>query len=370
MSGKLGCARNRVLSASFGSVAAVALAALVVPAAGAGELEAAQTATADARAWSSVASIVLDDAAVGATTTAAMATIRHPSLGVPGRLLFTRTTGNDVQTIFMAAGRTERRVTEPGSYCCLVRVSPDRRRILVMPGGDIQPPLTGGTIDFTGENFKRLPLTDPTLNLIPQAWSPDGRRIAFEGWDDSDPSRTGVYTARASDGGDLVRVTSRPGLMHDIPLDFSPDGRRLVFYQSSFVDPEPNLDGSLWTVSVDGSNVREIASAAVGPAPWARWSKDGRKILFANQRLATSGVLWTVNPDGSNLHTLFKDRAGGFPIDPVWSPNGSQVMFALDPTNDRFTHPDNALYVINADGTHPHMVLASPDFKSQLEWLP
>lgn len=132
-------------------------------------------------------------------------------IAVRGHLLFTRTQGNDVQTIFLATPSGVRRLTRPGSYCCLLRISPDHKKILVMPGGDIPPPVTGGTINLAGGGFKRLLTVDPKLNLVPHAWSPDGTRIAFEGWDDSEPSRTGVYTATAADGTGLLRVTTRPG---------------------------------------------------------------------------------------------------------------------------------------------------------------
>lgn len=291
------------------------------------------------------------------------------TVSVRGHLLFTRTTGNDVQAIYLRAGRSERRLTDPGAYCCVVRVPPDRRRILVMPGGDIAPPVTGGTINLKGSQFARLKLTDPTLNLVPQAWSPDGKRIAFEGWDDSDRKRTGIYTARVSDGGGLVRVTTRPGDSHDVPLDFSPDGQSLVFYRSVGVDPDPVVGGSLWMVSVDGSGAHQIASSsAAHPAPWARWSKDGRRILFGNERTSPSGALWTVEPDGSNLKKLFVDAKGRFPITPVWSPDDSQILFALDPTNDYFTHPANGLYVVNKDGTNLQLVNGSNDFKRDPEW--
>ncbi len=97
-----------------------------------------------------------------------------PSVVIRGQLLFTRTTEGDVQTIYAMSGHRERRLTVPGHFCCLLRVSPDHRRILVMPGGDITPPVTGGTINLNGGHFQRLKLTDPTLNLVPQAWSPSG----------------------------------------------------------------------------------------------------------------------------------------------------------------------------------------------------
>ena len=287
---------------------------------------------------------------------------------LPGTLLFTHSQRNDVQTIFVAKGSRVRRLTRPGAYCCLVRISPDHRRVLVMPGGNIAPPVTGGTINLAGVGFQRLPLADPKLNLVPQAWSPDGTRIAFEGWDDSDPSRAGVYITNAADGTNAVRVTTRPGLHHDIPLDYSPDGTRLVVYRSVGVDPDPYVGGSLWVVNVDGSGLHEIAGASVRPAAWARWSRNGRTILFANERTAPSGAIWTVRPDGTNLAKVFADRRGRFPIQPVWSPDGSKILFALDPTNDQFTHPFNGLYLIRADGSHLQLLIGGNSFKSQPEW--
>jgi Tol biopolymer transport system component len=208
------------------------------------------------------------------------------------------------------------------------------------------------------------------LNLIPQAWSPDGARIAFEGWDDSKPSRTGVYTAAAADGADLVRLTVRPGPHHDIPLDYSPDGKRLVLYRSVGADPDPYIGGSLWVVDVDGSDLHQVAPASTRPAPWARWSRNGDRIMFANERTAPAGAIWTVHPDGTHLTRIFADRHERFPIQPVWSPNGHQILFALDPTNDQFTHPANSLDMINSDGSHLQEVRRGNNFKSQPEWWP
>lgn len=51
-------------------------------------------------------------------------------------------------------------------------------------------------------------------------WAPEGR-LACEGWDDSDPSRAGIYTVRASDGSDPRRLTRQ----RDIPCEYSPMGR-------------------------------------------------------------------------------------------------------------------------------------------------
>jgi len=290
-----------------------------------------------------------------------------------GQILFTRTADGDRQTIFAAAadGTGEHQLTQPGDYGGVVRTSPDGTRILTMPGQDpLAPPVTGGMLAIDGSDFIRLPLTDPTLNLIPQAWSPDGTRIAFEGFDDSKPGRVGVYTARAADGGDLVRVTSPTGRPHDIPLDYSPDGKQLVFYRAVAAEPVFPIDigGSLWVVNVDGSDPHQVTTRATAPFDWARWSPDGTRILFGAERLQPKGTLWTVGPAGSGLTKLFEDPKGGYPVQPTWSPDGSQIMFALDPVADKFTHPANGLYVIDADGTRLRLVIGSSDFKSEPEW--
>ena len=61
----------------------------------------------------------------------------------------------------------------------------------------------------------------PDLALFCTVWSPDGARLACEGQGQTDPSLTGVYTLRSSDGGDLQRVTSDP-TGDDCPSDYSP----------------------------------------------------------------------------------------------------------------------------------------------------
>ena len=290
-----------------------------------------------------------------------------------GHLMYSRTTGMDAQAIFEFSSGREHRLTRPGRFS-FVRLSPDHRRILVVPSRTPPGmPLTGGTINLHGTDYEPLPVIDPTLNLGPAAWSPDGSRIAFGGWDDSNPVRTGIYTARASDMGDLVRVTTRPGLHLDEALDYSPDGKRIVFYRSVGEDPDPYFGGSLWVVGADGSHAHRITGfpdqdAGVTTGPWARWSPDGTRILFANERLVMTGGIWTVHPDGSHLTTVYSDEHGRYPGCPTWSPDGSQILFSLSTNSDFFVHEPNQLYAINSDGTNLQLVDGSHNFKSQLEW--
>jgi Tol biopolymer transport system component len=290
-----------------------------------------------------------------------------------GTIVFDRVFGQgDTQAIFTIRpdGTGERQITEPGAFCCVVRISPDRSSYLVMPGGVPPTPITGGVLSLDGSTFEPFDLPDPTLNLVPEAWSPDGERVAFEGWDFEDPSRTGIYTARVSDLGDLVRVTDSGGRPHDTALDYSPDGTQLVFYRAVRDEPHFPIDigGSLYVVNVDGSGLHRLETPGTAPGWWARWSPDGTKIVFPTERLQPEGALWTIRPDGTGLTKVFEDSDGRFATVPTWSPDGSQILFALNPTSDSFVHEPNALYMIDADGTNLTLVVGGSDFYGSPEW--
>ena len=116
----------------------------------------------------------------------------------------------------------------------------------------------GGYLDFdTGEiTDLGLPFDRyPDLALFCGVWSPNGARLACEGFGQTDGSLNGVYTIRSSDGGDLQRVTTAE--FDDCPADYSPNGKRLVFLS--------DRDGpdQLFVMRADGTDVRRLTS---GPA--------------------------------------------------------------------------------------------------------
>jgi len=287
---------------------------------------------------------------------------------IGGTLYFTRTHGADVQTAFQLNSGSEQVIAEAGEICCILRASPSGEKLLVMPG-QFASPIAGATLSPTTGAVAELPSTHPTLNLVPQAWSPDGALIAYEGWDDSDPARTGIYVGAADGQGTPTAVTSRLGPLHDVPLDFSPDGSQMVYYRSAHPDPDPYTGGSLWVVNLDGTGAHQISTEATPPTVWARWSPDGSEILFAAERLASAGPIWTVAPAGGEPELVYQDPGGGFAIYPVWSPDGSQILFGLDPTNDEFTHPNNKVFVMSAAGTNVQLVIDSPDCKRTFDWV-
>lgn len=292
---------------------------------------------------------------------------RTPAISLRGRIIFTRAGGAfGDETIFIANadGTDEFQLTEPGVHCC-PRITRDGSHILFAAQGPNER-ITTATMTPEKTDYVEIPLPDETINLGPGAWSPDGRSIAFQGWDEQNPGRDGIYIG-SSGGQDLKRVTTAK-VGADIPGDYSPDGRQLAFFRER---EDTQGVGSVWVVNVDGTGVKRLTPrefmAGLGGV---RWSPDGSKILLQSASTEDVGALWTVEPDGSGFKRLFVDSEGRFAISPTWSPSGDQIMFALDPIADAYSHPVNALYVINADGTGLTPVIETPDFKREPDWVP
>jgi Tol biopolymer transport system component len=94
------------------------------------------------------------------------------------------------------------------------------------------------------------PLLEVYMHNDP-AWSPDGRRIAFEGIVDADSSE--IMTINA-DGSNLVDLTKTPKIVDRYPT-WSPDGSRIAFVSAG----EGNDD--IYVMNADGSNAVRLTDS-------------------------------------------------------------------------------------------------------------
>ena len=192
-----------------------------------------------------------------------------------------------------------------------------------------------------------------------QAWSADGRRVLCEGFGDSPdgndmPELNGIYSIRASDGGDVQRVTDAAG-GDDIPQDLSPDGSQLVYISDRDL-------GSLFFVGVEGGPVRSIGTGGLVDISSASWSPDGQWILFpARKAFGVRRSLFEIHPDGSGLQEITIDPACGGSqssrdsrgcLDPVWAPDGSKILFDIF----QGYNFQKQIQTIDPDGSHRHDV--------------
>jgi Tol biopolymer transport system component len=240
---------------------------------------------------------------------------------------------------------------------------PDGSKILITNdaaahGGQ---PLRPATIDPDGSNLRPLDAThDRTLNLGCGQVSPDRRTIALEGFNDHQHGENGIYTVRAGDGGDLVRLTHSPPGGADGNPRFAPDGRRIVFLRT-MPGVSPEGAGALFTTTTTGSETRRIT-------PWGfaflgyGWSPDGQWIVFQRPY----GQLYLVHPDGTGLHRIpLPVPPGTGAQNPSWSPDGSKIVFSLE-------HDGHAgIYTVDVDGSHLRQVTGADNADEQMpDWGP
>lgn len=102
----------------------------------------------------------------------------------------------------------------------------------------------------------------------------------------------------------------------------SPNGRTVAFTVGD-VDKIGNRTLThIYTVSVDGSNLKQITKgdkSNSGP----RWSPDGKRLAYT-----MLGQIWTMEPDGDDRKQITKISTGAG--NPVWSPDGRYIAFNSD----------------------------------------
>jgi Tol biopolymer transport system component len=303
---------------------------------------------------------------------------------------------------------TEQQISEVWDF---VNLSPDGSRFLgakPIPDGRIGTEI----FDVDGSNHVLLPIPDPTLQIPAGSWSRDGKWIVTTGWDDTDPSRGGLYAYRSSDGGGLVRLTHPASPPNDYAVAYSPAGSSVLFIRekepydhsgpmnvfvvrkdgSGLVRLNPPgtsslLEGQSWSpdsrqvafvasrdghsgsavfvVKVDGTHARRIT-------PWnvtlkAEWSPDGQWIAFDKaESEPIPRDLFVVHPDGTGLRQITSNEDNKMSFAPTWSSDSETLLFI----RREYTAGVTDLWTVNVDGTKFTQVTHLPAEYSGYRWLP
>jgi Tol biopolymer transport system component len=186
--------------------------------------------------------------------------------------------------------------------------------------------------DTAGRKLHRL--TDCLPNWcadVDPAWAPSGRRIVFSRIVSAGSS---LYTIRP-DGSQLRKITTVAGASDP---RWSPDERKIAF------------DGSdrIYIADANGSHLKLLFGGAVGSGPGVpSWSPDGTKLAFFNtpgRPSAFSAEVWTINTDGSAKQRIYHSACCvGIWAAPIWSPDGKKIALAANSAGGTF--------VISSDGS-------------------
>ncbi|HEX3052145.1 MAG TPA: hypothetical protein VHP83_15910 [Aggregatilineaceae bacterium] len=184
---------------------------------------------------------------------------------------------------------------------------------------------TNTLITAPGVAWRRL-IGPRTIAEAHLTWSADGKRLAFEGWQNGNIdifsiSRTG------QDGRNLTQHYA-----FDTAPNWSPDGQWIAFNS----DREGNAE--VFIMHPDGSDTRNISNFA-GRDYDPAWSPDGKQIAYVSVREGHPQIL-RAGMEGGDPQWL----ASGF--SPAWSPDGKRIAFVYELNRD-----NQDVYVMQADGT-------------------
>ena len=155
-------------------------------------------------------------------------------------------------------------------------------------------------VSTDGSGARKLPYIPWTA-----VWSPDGRQIAFVGNKLRNPPPGGgprkansdIYVMNA-DGSGIRRLTHKR--TYDGEPAWSPDGRKIAFQSKRRVGGN---SGEIYVMNADGSGKRNLTrNPAQDGSP--SWSPDGRRIAFVSNRDGRRFEAHVMNADGSGQRSL------------------------------------------------------------------
>jgi TolB protein len=204
-------------------------------------------------------------------------------------------------------------------------LSPDRKWVAFDGAAPGKAPLSDFDIQIVHvDGTSRTTPTDSSEWDLNAEWSPDGTVLAFTRMPPGAVWRSAwIWTVRA-DGSAPTR------LLKGQEARWSPDGKRLVFDAPTGVS-----DGDLFTAYADGSDLRRLTATRAYESA-AGWSPDGSQILFTRSPGSGIGTVYAMSANGGKPRRLASGFAGS------WSPDGTKIVYIS---------PSSQLFVMNANGS-------------------
>lgn len=216
-----------------------------------------------------------------------------------------------------------------------------------------------GVVNVDGTNRRTFEDAPGGVHLGCATWSPDGTRLAAEGFGDTD-AVAGIFVRAADDGSDPQRLTTNGQGGNDVPGDWSPDGRHIVFVRG--LGGQEN--GQMWIVDVGTGASREVIPDTIGNG--VSWSSDGQWLVASRalaQGQASQFIL--VRPDGSDIRRISLPENHNWATTPTFSPDGTRLVFIMTVGTSDMAD----VYTMKADGTDVVQVTDTPsDNEYFLDW--
>jgi Tol biopolymer transport system component len=187
--------------------------------------------------------------------------------------------------------------------------------------------------------------------------SPDGRTAAYS-------SNDALWVRALHKDAEPRRILELGGATSGSPAAWSADGKQMIVSLGRTAQEKP---GGAWVfstvrVNVDGSGREELA---IPPEDGVQdWSADGRWLLTASSRGAKIGwQLYVMRPDGTEQRRITER---GNPFYARFSPDGRRVVYTDGALEDQ-----SGIWIVDADGTKPRRVFPfDPKMNASACWSP
>ena len=181
--------------------------------------------------------------------------------------------------------------------------SPDAARLAAFDEDD-------GRIHLRALDGRRSESVLPLSGNEPE-WSPDGKLIAFQRYDENEVLR--IYVVRPDGSGLRVLTPSVRGATGASSAAWAPGGGRLAF------GADYDGDDEIYVIRVDGSGLRKLTSNAVDDST-PTWSPDGRRIAFARSEGDLERTSIVVADVETGIETEVASASDGIVFEPAWQP--------------------------------------------------
>src|SRR5262249_18239563 len=119
-------------------------------------------------------------------------------------------------------------------------------------------------------------------------------------------------------------------------LDLSPDGKRVAVH----LHDDRNDGGDIWILDLERGTTQRFTFDASQDNSSPVWSPDGSQIVFSSRRAASFGLYKKPSNGVGSEELLFESKSAKTPMS--WSPDGKSVLFyniESSTTGDLWTLP-------------------------------
>ena len=203
-----------------------------------------------------------------------------------------------------------------------------------------------GEVGFPLDARSEQLTSQPGLELFP-SMDRDARTIVYSSNSGGDWN---VFLQRVN-GTNPTNLTAS-STVYDGEASVSPDGSSVAFRSD-------RQGGGIFVMGASGESPRQLATFGYNPV----WSPDGTSVMFATEQVLSTpqrrfGIseLWTVHVTTEQADRIYQGDA----VQPAWSPDGRRVVYWTQTGGQR------DIWTIGADGSEPIQVTDD----AALDWSP